>query len=305
MNNFKLTTPVVFIIFNRPDTAEKVFSQIAKVKPQKLLVIGDGARPAKDGEIDMVMKTRAILKKVDWECEVITNFSTVNLGCMKRVSSGLDWVFSLVEEAIILEDDCLPDISFFRFCQELLEKYRLDNRISMIGGSNFQGNKKYGNGSYYYSRYAHIWGWATWSRAWKKYDVNAAIWPEFYRENCLNGLIKSRDEQRHWIKVFFGVFKGDIDTWDYQWVLTAWSQGWLSIIPNTNLISNIGFGAGATHTTSASLLSNMPAGEMSFPLEHPKIFLPAWEADEKTGKDQYISSIFRKIIRKLKTACLN
>lgn len=161
MPEFQLTTPVAFIIFNRPDTTEKVFAEIAKAKPPKLLVIGDGPRVSRQGEAEKVAAARSIIQCVDWDCEVQTNFSDVNLGCKRRVSSGIDWVFEQVEEAIILEDDCLPDPTFFRFCEELLARYRHDQRIGMISGDNFQFGSRRNDDSYYFSKYVHIWGWAT------------------------------------------------------------------------------------------------------------------------------------------------
>ena len=151
MDTFKLTTPVAFIIFNRPDTTRIVFEEIKKAKPEKLLIIADGPRNNKPGEKERCAETRAIVENIDWECEVLRNYSDKNMGCKNRVASGLNWVFENVEEAIILEDDCLPDQSFFRYCQELLEKYRDDKRIMLIAGDNmlFENNKqKY---SYYFS----------------------------------------------------------------------------------------------------------------------------------------------------------
>lgn len=178
MTDFKLTTPVAFIIFNRPDTTERVFAEIAKAKPQKLLVVGDGARANRNVEVAKVAACRAIIERVDWPCEVLTNFSEINLGCKVRVSSGLDWVFEQVEEAIILEDDCLPDPTFFRFCQEMLARYRDDQRIGMISGDNLQFGRRQNDESYYFTKYVHIWGWATWRDRWRdSYDVNLKKWP--------------------------------------------------------------------------------------------------------------------------------
>ena len=149
MSDFQLKTPVAFIIFNRPDTTERVFAEIVKAKPPKLLVVGDGPRANREGDAAKVAAARAITKRVDWPCEVLTNFSEVNLGCKVRVSSGLDWVFEQVPEAIILEDDCLPHQTFFRFCEELLERYRDDQRIGMISGDNFQFGHTINDDSYF------------------------------------------------------------------------------------------------------------------------------------------------------------
>jgi len=270
MTDFKLTTPVAFIIFNRPDTTERVFAEIAKAKPPKLLVVGDGPRANRQGEAEKVAATRAIIQRVDWECEVLTNFSDVNLGCKKRVSSGIDWVFEQVEEAIILEDDCLPDPTFFRFCQEMLERYRHDQRIGMISGDNFQFGRRYGADSYYFSKYVHIWGWASWRNRWQgSYDVGLAEWPSVRDDGRVGDLVGGSREAVYWGRIFERVFQGDIDTWDYQWVFANMLGGRLNILPAVNLISNIGFGSEATHTTGISDLADLPTSPLIFPLRHP------------------------------------
>jgi hypothetical protein len=271
MPEFQLETPVAFIIFNRPDTTERVFAEIARARPPKLLVVGDGARSDRgEGEAANVAATRAIIKRVDWPCEVLTNFSDVNLGCKKRVSSGIDWIFEQVEEAIILEDDCLPDPTFFRFCQEMLERYRGDQRVGMISGDNFQLGRRYGDDSYYFSKYVHIWGWATWRDRWVgSYDVSMEKWPRVRDEGRLTDVVGDRRETELWSKVFERVYRGEIDTWDYQWVFANCVQGRLSVTPMVNMISNIGFGVNATHTTTHSKFSEMAIENIGFPLVHP------------------------------------
>ena len=298
MSDFKLTTPVAFIIFNRPDTSERVFAEIARAKPPKLLVIADGPRDGREGESEKCFQTRSVINKVDWDCEVLTNFSEINLGCKVRVSSGLDWVFEQVEEAIILEDDCLPDPTFFRYCQELLEIYRNDERVSMISGDNFQFGEKRGNASYYFSKYVHIWGWASWRRAWKHYDSSILSWPQFRDEGLLTNFVIGQSEYLYWLKAFNGVHQGTIDTWDYQWVYTSWSNGMVSIMPNVNLISNIGFGENATHTKGVSKLANMSIAPIKFPLSHPSFFIVDKSADAKTAKNNYSNSLLSVVLKK-------
>ena len=268
---FTLTTPVAFIIFNRPDTTARVFAEIAQAKPPKLLVVGDGPRTSREGEAQRVAQTRAIIEQVNWPCEVLTNFSDTNMGCRKRVSSGIDWIFQQVEEAIILEDDCLPEPSFFQFCQEMLERYRDDQRIGMISGDNFQFGRRYNQDSYYFSKFVHIWGWATWRNRWQAYDVDMTQWPLVRNQGWLESLVIDTDEIPYWDKVFERVYRGKIDTWDYQWGFANWVEGRLSVLPSINLISNIGFGADATHTTGISPLANLPTETMQFPLTHPAI----------------------------------
>jgi hypothetical protein len=300
MPHFKLTTPVAFIIFNRPDTTERVFSEIAKAKPPKLLVVADGARTNKIGEAEKVAATRAIIQRVDWNCEVLTNFSEVNLGCKVRVSSGIDWVFEQVEEAIILEDDCLPDATFFRFCQEMLERYRGDQRIGMISGDNFQFGQTRNNDSYYFSKYVHIWGWATWRDKWQKsYDVDLNKWPSINTGNWLVDILGNPKEAASWSKTFESMYKGKIDTWDYQWVFCNWLEGRINVMPNVNLISNIGFGAGATHTISDSSLANLPVEKMSFPLLHPVGILRNLQAEIFTFQQLFNVPLHKKIYNKL------
>ena len=281
MPDFQLTTPVAFIIFNRPDTTERVFAEIARAKPPKLLVVGDGARVNRPGEAEKVAAARAIIQRVDWDCEVLTNFSEVNLGCKRRVSSGIDWVFEQVEEAIILEDDCLPDPSFFYFCQELLGRYRHDQRIGMISGDNFQFGNRRNDDSYYFSKYTHIWGWASWRDRWAgSYDVTMAKWPRIRDEGWLADMVGTTREATYWQKIFERVHRGEIDTWDYQWCFTNWVEGRISVMPAVNLISNIGFDGNATHTTGESELANLPREPMCFPLLHPPGIFKNIQADQ-------------------------
>lgn len=298
------TVPVAFIIFNRPDVAFRTFSEIAKIKPSKLLVIGDGPRKNVAGEVERVLEARAIIKLVDWECEVCTNFSEENLGCKNRVSSGLDWVFGLVDEAIILEDDCLPSQSFFLFCQEMLERYRSQFKVGMIAGVNFQKGRKTGGGDYYFSKYMHIWGWATWSDRWRAiYDVDMRDWPSFKKSKDFLEVATTESNKRYWEKIFEKVYQGRIDTWDYQWVFANWMHKRLCIIPNVNLISNIGFGQGATHTKVENELSDLPAHEIFFPLKHPDLIEVNELADQFTQKNYFSPGIFdilRKVANKLR-----
>lgn len=304
MSSWQLKSPIAFIIFNRPDTTEKVFNEIAKAKPSKLLVIADGPRERRAGESARCAETRKIIDRINWPCQVLTNYSDVNLGCKNRVASGLDWVFEQVPQAIILEDDCLPHPDFFRFCDELLERYREDERVSMIGGSNLQFGRKRGSASYYFSRFNHIWGWASWRRAWRHYDRNATLWPEFRDGNWLATLFEDRAVRKFWANAFEAVYEGKIDTWDYQWALSCWIQGSLTVLPSVNLISNIGFGAGATHTHADSPYASMSTRSLAFPLAHPAIILPHREADEFTARGMFRYSLTTEMLRKIKRCLL-
>jgi hypothetical protein len=300
MLDFKLTTPVAFIIFNRPDTTERVFAEIAKAKPSKLLVIADGARAKKVGEAEKVAATRSIIERVDWDCEVLTNFSDVNLGCKIRVSSGIDWIFEQVEEAIILEDDCLPDPTFFRFCQEMLDRYRDDQRIGMISGDNLQFGRRQNDESYYFTKYVHIWGWATWRDRWQdSYDVNLKKWPLICEQGRILDIVTYPFQGNYWSSIFDKVYKNKIDTWDYQWVFANWVEGRINVAPNINLISNIGFDRiDATHTTGSADESNLPTFNMQFPLNHPKYILINGDNDKFEFKKLNKRSIFKRVINK-------
>jgi hypothetical protein len=297
--NFK--TPILFIIFNRPNTTIRVFNEIKKIKPSKLYVVADGPRLDRNGEKEKCEETRKIIDQIDWECEVHKNFSDINLGCKKRVSSGIDWFFENVEQGIILEDDCLPDLSFFRFCEEMLEKYKNDERIGMISGDNFQFGKVKNEYSYYFSRYSHIWGWATWRRAWGKYDVNISSWPQVKKGGRLKKVFNDWKDIFYWSSIFDDVYNNKIDTWDYQWSFTCFINDYLSIMPSKNLISNIGFGKGlSTHTKRVSKFSNMETSEMVFPLKEPEHIVRSTKSDKITQRNNYpfIRFLIKKILRK-------
>jgi len=301
-----LNTAVLFLVFNRLDTTKQVFEAIRQAKPPRLYVAADGARSNKDGEIVKVKAVRDfIISNIDWDCEVKTLFPDENLGCKFAVSSAISWFFENEEMGIILEDDCLPDQSFFWFCEELLLRYSDDERIAMISGDNFQFGRKCNDASYYYSRYPHIWGWASWRRAWQHYDRNAAIWPEVRDQGWLEVLIKTPSERKFWAQQFQSVYDGKIDTWDYQWTLACWSQGMVSIMPSVNLITNIGFGVDATHTQGASIYSGIPVKPIGFPLRHPDITLPNAKADRFTAKGMFSNSLSIRIIRKIKAFLLS
>jgi len=299
MNKFQLKTPVALLIFNRPETTKLVFEKIREAKPPGLFVVADGPRENSPDDRGKCIAARAVIDSVDWECDVITDYSDENLGCRKRISSGLDRVFDNTEEAIILEDDCLPHPSFFRFCEELLAKYRDDERIMMISGDNFQSGNKPDYHSYYFSRYMHIWGWASWGRAWKNYDVNMKLWPEVRSNDKLFEWLGDKKAAAYWTEIFENTYQNKINTWDYQWAFACWLQKGLSVLPNVNLISNIGFNEEATHTESNSPFANMSVNSMNFPLDHPPSVIRNITADDFTQKTHYDPSILLKVKNKL------
>lgn len=299
MTSYKLKTPIVFVIFNRPDATEKVFSLIRQARPYRLLIIADGPRVERPGEAEKCTAARAVVERIDWDCEVLINYSDVNLGCRRRVSSGLDWAFSTVEEAIILEDDCLPHPTFFRFCEELLEKYRDDERIMAISGDNFQFGRSRTEYSYYFSRYNHCWGWAGWRRAWQHYDVDMKLWPRIRDSNLLIDLLSNSRTVNYWHKTFQDVYDGQIGTWDFQWTFACWIQNGLTILPSVNLVSNIGFYSEATHTTGGSQFANIPVEAMRYPLNYPPFVIRDITSDDFTQKTVFDLSLIRRIEQKI------
>jgi hypothetical protein len=272
-----MKTPVALFVFNRPDTTYQVFETIRQAKPIKLLVVADGPRPNRSGEVEKCAEVRSIVNRVDWDCEVITNYADSNLGCKRRVSSGLDWVFNIVEEAIILEDDCLPDPSFYRFCEELLEAYRHDGQVMHIGGTNLNPMESL-DCSFLYSRLVPIWGWATWRRAWQLYDIKMKLWPS-YRESSDIDYFGTQSKEVY--RVFQANYCNQVDSWDGQWAFSCVVNNGLSIIPKTNLVKNIGFRNDATHTTKASAYASTPIQPISFPLIKPTVKSPNQDFDEK------------------------
>jgi hypothetical protein len=277
----RLETPVAFLLFNRPETTARVFAEIARARPRRLLVVADGPRTPE--EAPKCAAARAVIDRVDWDCEVLTNYSDVNLGCKRRVSSGLDWVFEQCEEAIVLEDDCMPHPTFFRYCAELLNYYRDDARVMMISGNNFQRGQKRGSGSYYFSCYTHIWGWASWRRAWQWYDVEMKRWPVLRDTPWLADWHGDRAAAGHWRLVLEKCFAGQMDTWDIQWMFSCWTRQGLAALPNINLVSNVGFGAEATHTKEDIYgVAELPAEPMAFPLKHPAAIEIRRDADRYT-----------------------
>ena len=269
MTNKQLDTPILLLGFTRFQTAQKVFDEIRKVKPKKFFLAVDGPRENKQGEEALCQKTRDLVKQVDWDCEIKTLFQKKNLGCGIGSVTAINWFFENVESGIIFDDDCVPDQSFFYFCQELLDYYRNNKKIMHISGDNFQYGKKRGWSSYYFSEYAHGWGWATWRRAWK-YNNIELLNPEL---------------RKH--------------IWDKQWYLSVRKQNGLAILPNVNLVSNIGISGDSTHTKEPIHYANLPAKQMVFPLIHPKIILRHRLADFFTNRDMFKGSFKRLVFQKL------
>ena len=245
-------------------------------------------------------QVREIVARVDWPCEVFRNFSEKNLGCGERMISGLNWVFSQVEEAIILEDDCLPDLSFFPFCQELLEKYRGDSRITYISGDDLVRRDQKLPSSYYFSRIGGIWGWATWRSEWQRYDRHLTDWPKLREQGVLQEVFDDPKAVRFWTSTFDAMYeKRGPDTWDYQWVYTGLKNSSLTIVPSVNLITNIGFGSDATHTMKLDTRLSLSTTSMHFPLIHPASFIPLRSLDRLRVRDMLPPAGLRRVLGKI------
>jgi hypothetical protein len=272
-----LDASVLLIMFNRPAHALRVFEQIRAVRPKSLFLAVDGPRASKPAEADLVRQCQEITNRVDWPCQVHTLFRYENRGCKQAVSEAIDWFFDEVEAGIILEDDCLPDPTFFTFCTDLLTRYANDNRVMHIGGANLAAGQWWGNDSYLFTKVCHVWGWASWRRAWQHYDLSMRTYPA-QRDSLLTHQVTNKASSAFWRQAFDDVYANKIDTWDYQWVYSIWAAGGLCILPAINLITNIGFDAQATHTKFVTKFSEIPAYALS-PIHHPK---NVQEQDEAT-----------------------
>ena len=273
----QIGTPVLLIVYNRPDLARQSLAAIAKIKPKILLVAADGPRSV--SEFDECAKTRDITSRVTWECDVRTNFSDENLECGIRVHTAVDWALEQFEDVIVLEDDCIAEPSFFRFCEELLEYYRHDERVAHIGGFNFQETRPVGKHSYYFSKYTIAsGGWATWRRAWKYYDWKVEQWPQLKEAGLVECWCDDPLERQSWTSTFDRMHRGAPDVWDYQWNLACWAQNSLAILPSVHLLKNIGFGPDATHTKNVVSCLLFPTSEIST-ISHPPFMLRNRSAD--------------------------
>lgn len=308
---FQLTTPLAFFIFNRPDLTAQVFAEIRKARPSRLLIVADGPRPDHPEDVQNCADARGIVEKVDWPCHVQKNYSRENMGCECRVASGLDWTFEEAEAAIILEDDCLPDQSFFRFCQEMLERYRDDPRIMVVGSCNFQYRKWRTPYSYYFSGFHHPWGWASWRRAWKYFDFDMTQWPQardagwlVHKFSC-RSLLKDiwRDDGRtvrFWRNTFQQTYDNRKNTWDYRWLFACLLNQGLTVMPDRNLVTNIGFDERGTHTRGRGCKLKLCEEPLPFPLNHPPKVACDIEADRRMQRYHFATSFFNCLKQKIK-----
>jgi hypothetical protein len=296
----QLATPVAMIVFRRPDVTHRVFAAVAKARPSRLFLIADGPRTNRPQEAELCEDVRRIVTAVDWPCEVETNFAQENMGLRPRVVSGLNWVFSQVDEAIILEDDCLPDPSFFSFCSELLERYRDRPQIGSIMGFNPLEKVFPFEYSYFYSLVPLIWGWATWRRAWQEFDDQMESWPEVKVSGLLDHFLPDKKAVKYWSRIFDRMYNGTGESsWYYRWIYTCWTRNWLGIVPRRNLVQNIGIGAEATHTTTADPIVTLSAQSISFPLSHPPAIVSWRDHVVESHKWVYTPTIRHRLRRRM------
>lgn len=297
MEAYRCQSPVTLIFFNRPETFRKVFDMVRKARPYKLYLVQDGARENNEEDESKIYACREIAKQVDWDCQVFKNYAEINLGCGARPQSGISWTLTHEDRTIVLEDDCVPDESFFRFCDELLERFKDDYRISYISGLNHFESWDFGNNSYGFTKQGAIWGWATWRRAWQIYDYSVnSIQDDYLKKQLI--YIGMNKRVNDWIKTNQRVLAHDkLSYWDTQWGFVKHTQNQLVIVPKTNLIKNIGIGAESTH---AQILdgkhvkyvdfNNMPTFSIEFPLIHPRYMIC----------DKMYDDLLQKCIKKIK-----
>ena len=295
-----INTPIVLICFNRPNETAKIFNKIKLIKPKKLFLIMDGPRIGEQEDIINCLLVKNIVTNISWNCIVYKNFSKKNLGLKKRIVSGLNWVFSKTKSAIILEDDCLPNRDFFTFCQKLLIYYEKNNTVRFITGNNFQKSKHNKKTSYYFSKYSHIWGWATWKNTWELYCDDNRVWKKYlnskeFCKTCPNYL-----ERRYWKSMFNKVKSGKLKSWSIYLLFSIWKNSGLTATPSVNLVKNLGFNERGTNTKISTIKYNTKNLTLSKKLIHPKKIFQNSLVDNYVFENIYNENFKKKIIRLIK-----
>ncbi len=278
------STPILFLVFNRPDTTSRVFDAIRAARPPRLYVAADGPRSGRSEE-RLCERTRSVTEQIDWPCEVKRLYRNENLGCRRAISSAITWFFENEEAGIILEDDCLPDPSFFPYCEAMLERFKEEHRVAMVSGDDFILERHIWRSDYYFATYFPIWGWASWRRAWEKYDINMSSWPEFRDRDGIRQKIRHRGMARWMERNFEATYRGEIDTWDFQWVFACLLNDGLSVCPHGNMISNIGFDGTHMQKEGSSRLMNLPRVPFDVgAVRHPRAVVPDRRADQNVHR---------------------
>jgi hypothetical protein len=301
--------PVLLTVFNRPDETRQVLASLKQVQPHKILIAADGPRSGRAEDIALCGEVRRLVTElIDWPAEVFTDFSTHNLGLRRRMASAITWALKISDRIIVLEDDCVPDPSFFRFCTELLEYYQSDHRVGVITGDNFQADGFDCNASYYFSRYPHCWGWATWRRAWDLYDDAMSDWPEVRQSAWIDELFPNPLEALYWKRIFDDTYACKVQSWAYRWTYTCWRQAMYTATPAKNLVTNVGTGPSATNTRDAERNKHgQAAGRLDFPLGHPLAVTHYTDADDYAqlhafgrAKDRSLAGRFKRFCGKVR-----
>ena len=301
---------ILLVAWRRPHTTERVLDAIRAQAPSRLYVACDGPRPESPEEREKVLATRALIEeKIVWDCEVQHLYSDTNQGCRLAVSRAIDWFFAHEEEGIVLEDDCVAHPEFFSYCEALLERYRHDERVWCISGNNFQDGHWRGDGSYYFSQYPHCWGWASWRRCWQHYDSDLSRWPRLRDSGLLQTIFPNPQERTFWSGIWETLYRDNKpDSWAYRWTFTCLVMGGITALPNRNLVSNIGFGSDATHTTDKKISHIMEDGLGR--LRHPSFIIVDREADLHTYVHHVAENRFAKtnairaLLNRLRTSYL-
>lgn len=292
--NFSFDTPILLIAWRRPHTVRQVIDAIRLVAPTRIFVACDGPSPERPGEAEKVSATREVIEnEINWPCQIERLYSDVNQGCSLGPIRAISWFFEHVEEGIILEDDCVPHPDFFNYCSNLLDRFRHDNRVWCISGNNFQNGQWRGDGSYYFSRYNHCWGWASWRRCWQHFDASLSLWPAFFDSGLLDAVFEDLLERDYWRIIWQRTYEKQVPItwWDYQWTFACLSQNGLTTLPNRNLVHNVGFGEDATHTKviADSTLADQGLDQ----LKHPHFLMRDAVADRYTFDHHFNGALMR------------
>lgn len=290
MKNQRACAPVVLLMFRRPELTQRVFDQIRLAKPSQLFLVADGPRPGNARDESLVRATRSVVENVDWECKVHQVFAEENMGLKSRISSGLDYVFSAADRAIILEDDCLPDLTFFLFASELLERYAGESSVGTIGGTSRLRGAKPSASSYDFSNDLRIWGWATWARTWTGFSASGDLDGQWTPQEKagIAAQVPPGPRQRS-IRTMLSIAES-LDSWALPFLVHSLRSRYLSVVPEVNLVENIGFGAESTHTQFESFVAQVPAEAIGFPLIHPATIQhnPAVDLIESTQDRRFL-----------------
>ena len=286
--------PIVYICFNRPELTKRTFEYIKKIKPSKLFLIVDGPRKNNKQDTINCPRVKKIIQNINWKCKLYKNFSKDNLGLKNRVFSGLDWVFNNTNEAIILEDDCLPHKDFFFFCEAMLKKYKNSNKVKFITGNNFQIPKKTEIcEDYYFSKYSHIWGWATWKKTWFEVNRDDTFWKKKIFNSKFEMMKSSTKEKKYWKKMYNEVLDNKLNSWAIYLLFSIWKNKGLTVTPKINLIKNLGLSSG-TNTKKLHIKLDISNKSLNKPLKHPKIIKVNFKKDLYVFNTVYNKSFFNK-----------